>query len=83
MAGQPDPIAEPTPVPVVEYWPDTDDLYVGNGRAFGDGETIAQNLVVFYDREEQDRVVGFCIEAGASAVLKELVDSELGKRDAD
>ena len=82
MATQPNPIAESIPAPVVEYWADTDDLYVSNGRAFGEGETIAENVVIYYDREEPDQVVGICIEAGASAILKPLVDAELAKRDA-
>ena len=82
MAGQHDPVAETTVVPFVEYWTDTDDLYVSNGRAFGDGETIAENVVIYYDREDQNRVVGFSIEAGASAILKALIDAERAKRDA-
>ena len=50
-----------------------------NGKPFGDGETIAKGLVVFYDRENESEVVGLCIEFDAETVLKPFVNAILAK----
>ena len=52
---------EPLPEAVVEYYPDTQTLVVDNGRRRWEGETMAGDLVVFYDH--QDDVQGFTMEA--------------------
>ena len=67
------------PEPVVTYYPEEGYLYIETGRPLGDGETIARNVVVFYDREDENRVAGICIEMGAEAVLKPFVDAILSK----
>ena len=48
-------IDETLPEPRAEYYPEEGILYVDNGKPFGDGETIAKGLVVFYDRGERER----------------------------
>jgi uncharacterized protein YuzE len=70
----PDPLEDPA----TEYFPDTGTLYVDNGKPFGEGETIARNLVVFYDRENENEVVGMMIDH-AETVLKPFVDAILAK----
>ncbi len=67
------------PEPVVTYYPEEGYLYIETGRPFGDGETIARNVVVFYDREDETRVVGVCIEMEAEAILKPFVDAILAR----
>ena len=67
------------PDPIVTYYPDEGVLYVETGKPFGEGETIAKNVVVFYDRENKCEVVGVCIEFGADVVLKPFVDAILAK----
>ena len=72
-------VNQDVPEPIVTYYPDEGTLYVENGKPFGDGETIAKNVVVFYDRENQSKVVGVCIELGADVVLKPFVDAILAE----
>ena len=67
------------PEPRSEYYPEEGILYVDNGKPFGEGETIAKGLVVFYDRENDDEVVGMCIETDAESVRKPFVDAILAK----
>ena len=67
------------PEPRAEYYPEEGILYVDNGKPFGDGETIAKGLVVFYDQENESEVVGLCIEFDAETVLKPFVDAILAK----
>ncbi len=45
---------------------------------FGEGETIAKGIVVFYDREKRDEVVGLSIRC-APVVLEPLVDAVLAE----
>ena len=65
--------------PHVTYYPDTQTLWVKSGRPLGDGETVARNVVVFYDRERPDEVVAVCIEMWAETVLEPFVDAILEK----
>ena len=67
------------PEPRAEYFPEEGILYIDNGRPFGEGETIAKGLVVFYDRENECEVAGLCIEFDAETVLKPFVDAILAK----
>lgn len=77
-------MAEPNtdiiPEPKVTYYPESGILYVETGAPFGDGETIAKNVVVFYDREDESKVVGVCIGRGADVILKPFVDAILAER---
>ncbi len=72
-------INDTLPEPRAEYYPEEGILYVDNGKPFGDGETIAKGLVVFYDRENDSEVVGLCVEFDAETVLKPFVDAILAK----
>ena len=72
-------VNHPLPEPRSEYYQEEGILYVDNGKPFGEGETIARGLVVFYDRENDDEVVGMCIETDAESVLKPFVDAILAK----
>ena len=74
-----EPNAYPPPEPIVTYHPEDGVLYIETGRPFGDGETIAKNVVIFYDRENQSQVVGLCIEIGAETILKPFVDAILAE----
>ena len=67
------------PEPIVTYHPEDGVLYIETGRPFGDGETIAKNVVIFYDRENESEVVGLCIEIGAETILKPFVDAILAE----
>ena len=62
--------------PVVKYYPET--LYVTNGKPFGEGDNVAKDIVVFYDKENECEVVGLYIEC-AELVLKPFVDAVLAK----
>ena len=53
-------------------------LYVDRGKPFGEGETIAKNLVVFFDQDNENEVIGIMIEH-AETVLKPFVDAILAK----
>lgn len=70
----------PAPEPIVTYYPEDGMLYVETGRPFGDGETIAKNIVVFHDRECPSKVVGICFEFAPEVILKPFVDAELVRR---
>ena len=67
------------PEPIVSYYPEDGYLYIETGRPFGDGETIAKNVVVFYDQEDESQVVGLCIGWGAKGILKPFVDAILAE----
>ena len=75
--GEPNAYSEPEPV--VTYYPESGYLYIDIGRPFGDGETIAKNVVIFYDRENESEVVGMCIGYGAKGILKPFVDAILAE----
>lgn len=68
------PESEPEPVVTFEH----DYLYISTGRPFGEGETIAKGIVLFYDRESPDEVVGLSIRC-APVVLKPLLDAVLAE----
>ena len=65
---QPEP--EPLPAAMAKYYPDTQTLVIHTDARWSDGETMARDLVVFYD--EQDNVLGFTMEA-AEFLLKPFV----------
>ncbi len=67
------------PEPIVTYYPESGYLYIETGRPFGDGETIARNVVIFHDRENESEVVGLCIGWEAEYILKPFVDAILAK----
>ena len=64
---------------IVRYYGADSLMYVDNGKSFGEGETIAKGVVVFYDRENVGEVVGVCFESGVRATLKPLIDSVLAE----
>ena len=64
--------------PLVKYYPDTETLYVTNGKPLGEGDNVAKDVVVFYDQENECEVVGLYIEC-AELVLKPFVDAVLAK----
>lgn len=47
--------------PIVTYYPDSGYLYIETGRPLGVGQTIAQDIVVFYDPDDMTKVVGIRI----------------------
>ena len=64
--------------PLVKYYPETETLYVTNGKPLGEGDNVAKDVVVFYDQENECEVVGLYIEC-AELVLKPFVDAVLAK----
>ena len=64
--------------PLVKYYPETETLYVTNGKPLGEGDNVAKDVVVFYDKENECEVVGLYIEC-AELVLKPFVDAVLAK----
>ena len=52
---------EPLPEAMARYYPDTKTLVIHTDERWSEGETIARDLVVFYD--EQDNVIGFTLES--------------------
>ena len=64
--------------PLVKYYPETETLYITNGKPFGEGDNVAKDVVVFYDQEKESEVVGLYIEC-AEWVLKPFVDAILAK----
>ena len=76
-------MAEPTVnhqenAPLVKYYPETETLYITNGKPLGEGDNVAKDVVVFYDRDNGSEVVGLYIES-AEWVLKPFVDAILAK----
>ena len=67
------------PKPAVTYYRDGGMMYIKNGRAFGEGETIAKDVVFFYDQEDEQEVVGIFFVGGAEVILKPLVDEVLSE----
>ena len=65
------------PKPVVTYYPDGGWLDISNGKPFGEGETIAQGVVLFYDRADERQVVGISIMGGAKYLFEPLVNEAL------
>lgn len=64
--------------PLVKYYPETETLYITNGKPFGEGDNVAKDVVVFHDQEKECEVVGLYIEC-AEWVLKPFVDAILAK----
>ncbi len=64
--------------PLVKYYPETETLYITNGKSLGEGDNVAKDVVVFYDKEHECEVVGLYIEC-AELVLKPFVDAILAK----
>ena len=65
--------------PLVKYYPETETLYITNGKPFGEGDNVAKDVVVFYGKENECEVVGLYIEC-AELVLKPFVDAILAKQ---
>ena len=63
---------------IVKYYADTETLYVANGKPLGEGDNVAKDVVVFYDKENECEVVGLTIEC-AEEVLKPFVEAILAK----
>ncbi len=58
----------------------SDTLFIQTDKPFVEGEEIAQDVTVFYGKENPNEVVGVMID-GAEAALKPFVDAVLAKRD--
>ena len=67
---------DPLPEVVVTYTPETQTLVIDTGKPSDVGEEIANDLVVFYDAE--NNAVGFTMES-AEILLKPFVDAVLAK----
>ena len=57
----------------------SDTLFIQTDRPFAEGEEIAEGVTVFYDKDNENEVVGLMID-GAEAVLSPFVDAILAKR---
>ena len=64
--------------PVVRYFPETQSLWIDSGRSLGEGETIANGVVVFYGKEDDSVAEGVRIEL-AEHILKPFVDAIIAK----
>ena len=64
--------------PVVKYFPETQWLWIDSGKPLGEGETIANGVVVFYGKGDATQAEGIRIEF-AEDVLKPFVDAILAK----
>ncbi|MCE2501763.1 MAG: DUF2283 domain-containing protein [Dehalococcoidia bacterium] len=64
--------------PLVKYYPETETLYITNGKPLGEGDNVAKDVVAFYDKDNECEVVGLYIEC-AELVLKPFVDAILAK----
>ncbi len=69
---------EPLPKPTVVYVPETETLYIENGRVREDAEEMADGILVYYDRDDEASAVALNIEQ-AEQVLKPFVDAILAK----
>jgi len=69
---------EPLPKATVVYVPETETLYIENGRVREDAEEIADGVLVYYDRDDEASAVALNIER-AERVLKPFVDAILAK----
>ena len=57
----------------------SDTLFIQTDKPFVEGEEIAQGVTIFYDKDNENEVVGLMID-GAEAVLEPFVDAVLAKR---
>ena len=64
----------PLPEAAVGYASEGDTIFIQTGRQVCDGEEIAPGIVVLYDQEDGNNVVGITI-MGAEGVLKPFVDA--------
>ena len=69
---------EPLPKATVVYIPETETLYIENGRVREDAEEMADGVLVYYDKRDEASAVALCIES-ADIVLKPFVDAILAK----
>ena len=69
---------EPLPKATVVYVPENQTLYIENGRLREDAEEMAEDILVYYDKDDETAAVALCIER-AEAVLKPFVDAILTK----
>ena len=69
---------EPLPEAAIGYAADGDTIFIQTGKRVLDGEEIAPGIVVLYDAEDGNNVVGITI-IGAEGVLKPFVDAILTK----
>ena len=69
---------EPLPEATVVYIPETDTLYIENGRLREDAEEMAAGVLVYYDKHDEASAVALCIEP-AETVLQPFVDAILAK----
>ncbi len=71
------PDLEPLAKAVVSYLK-SDTLFIQTNKPFLEGEEIARGVTVFYDKENENEVVGVMIDH-AETVLKPFVDAILAK----
>ena len=69
---------EPLPEATMVYIPETDTLYIENGRLREDAEEMADGVLVYYDKHDEASAVALCIEP-AEQVLQPFVDAVLAK----
>ena len=69
---------EPLPKATVVYIPETQTLYIENGRVREDAEEMADGVLVYYDKDDEASAVALNIEQ-AEVVLKPCVDAILAK----
>ena len=69
---------EPLPEATMVYIPETDTLYIENGRLREDAEEMADGVLVYYDKHDKASAVALCIEP-AEQVLQPFVDAILAK----
>ena len=69
---------EQLPIATVAYVPETQTLYIENGRIREDAEEMADGILIYYDKDEESSAVALCIER-AEVVLQPFVDAILAK----
>ena len=69
---------EPLFKATVVYVPETQTLYIENGRLREDAEEMADGVLVYYDKHDEASAVALCIEP-ADILLKPFVDAVLVK----
>ncbi len=68
---------EPLPKATVVYSPENQTLYIENGRLREDAEEMAENILIYYDKNDET-AAALCIDR-AEHVLKPFVDAILAK----
>ncbi len=68
---------EPLEKAIVSYLV-SDTLFIQTTKSFMDGREIAQGVTIFYDKDNENEVVGMMIDH-AETVLKPFVDAILAK----